>query len=78
MEENEIIRAPQYQYARERYYNELWYTIPYHLQPNNTRNTVLAHIYVRPKKDKKGHFLAKTFQTGGAPQTLQLFYGEAE
>ena len=27
-----IICAPQYQYAKERYYNRLWYTVPYHLQ----------------------------------------------
>ena len=26
------IRAPQYQYARVRYFEELWYTIPYNLQ----------------------------------------------
>ena len=49
LEENKIIRAPQYQYVRERYHsNELWYTIPYHLQRNNTRK--ISMVYASAKK----------------------------
>ena len=35
-----ITRARQYQCASERYERELWYTIPCHLKPNNTRREV--------------------------------------
>ena len=28
-----VMRAPQHRYAGERYCNELWYNVPYHLQP---------------------------------------------
>ena len=37
--------------------NELWYTVPFHLQPNNTRNIEsMVHRYVHPKNEhtKKG------------------------
>ena len=57
MEENKnkMIRAPQqYQYARERYYNELWCIIPYHLQRNNTRNIAMVHTYTRKRGQKEG------------------------
>ena len=49
---NKTIRAPQYQYAKGTvlqravvYYNELWYTIPYHLQRDNTSNIAVVHTY---------------------------------
>ena len=32
--------------------NELWYTVPYHLQPNNTRNTPIV-LFVHSKKRKR-------------------------
>ena len=53
MEQNKIIRSPQYQNARERFNNELWYTIPHHLQRNITRNITMVHTCVHPKKRAK-------------------------
>ena len=43
------IRAPQYQYARERYERAVD-TIPYHVQPNSTRNISIVYTYTRTKK----------------------------
>ena len=36
---------------RERYYNELWYTIPYHLQGDNTRNISRGTFVRTPEKE---------------------------
>ena len=36
---HEVLRTPVSYRPKENGTNELWYTIPYHLQPNNTRNT---------------------------------------
>ena len=51
--QNKIIRAPHYQYARGRYYNERWYTILYELQRDDTRNTAVVHKYTQKKKTKR-------------------------
>ena len=39
----------------QRYYNEPLYIIPYHLQPNNTRNIPRVYTYTRKKEDKEEH-----------------------
>ena len=38
---------------RERYYNELWYTIPYHLQRDNTRKIAVVNTYTRKRGLKR-------------------------
>ena len=38
---------------RERYYNDMWYTIRYHLQRDNTRNIAVVHIIRTPEKGLK-------------------------
>ena len=47
---------------RERYYSGLWYTIPYDLRRDNTRNIAAVHTYVHPKKRTKRGLLYKEGQ----------------
>ena len=66
MEENKTIGALHYQHAWERRWlmavevhtylidakgtNDLWYIIPYHLHPNNTRNIPMVYTHTRKRR----------------------------
>ena len=56
----EMFRAPQYQHAANGA-NGLCYTIPYRLQPNNTRNTPMT---CTPKKRKRRKARRREKKTG--------------
>lgn len=43
----QIVCAPQYATTQGGCINELWYTVPYHLQRSNTRNLLMYYTYVR-------------------------------